>query len=60
MDRDKLTLEEIEALEERGWALDDAGLTADKAFDEFCEWNGLVRWGPKLRSVLAHYRAAST
>jgi hypothetical protein len=39
----------------------DAGeeeITAEAAFDEFCEWNGLVGWGPVLRDALYDLKQA--
>ena len=34
-------------------------MTADQAFDEYCLWNGLIGWGPKLRRVLDQLREQS-
>ena len=41
------------ALAERGHS-DDAILAMgpDEMFDEFCEWHGLIRWGPTLRTIM--------
>lgn len=33
-------------------------MTANEIFDEFCEWEGLVDWGPALRGILDRLRAA--
>jgi hypothetical protein len=27
-------------------------MTPDEAFDEYCEWQGLIRWGTHLRAVM--------
>lgn len=37
-----------EALVERGWDDQDI-ITKEKAFDEYCNWHGLINWGPTLR-----------
>lgn len=40
-------------LEDRGYdARQVAAMDAEKAFSEYCNWNGLVGWGPKLFSVM--------
>lgn len=45
------------ALVSRGWAETDE-IDTSKAFDEFCDWHGLIRWGPTLRDVLARIEAS--
>ena len=27
-------------------------MSAEEMFDEYCNWNGLIGWGPDLRSIL--------
>lgn len=41
-----------EDLNDRGWSDDEIKTTdPNKLFDEYCDWNGLGSWGPKLRRV---------
>ncbi len=44
--------EVYEALSNRGWEDRDC-ITKEKAFDEFCDWHGLVNWGRSLRLAWA-------
>lgn len=30
----------------------------NEAFDEYCEWNGLVNWGSQLREVMKQLKNA--
>lgn len=47
------------ALRDRGWTdYSIERMTAAKAFDEFCEWHGLVGWGPQLRSAMRNLERA--
>jgi|GEM_PF-6717987 len=39
-----------DALIERGWEGHEF-INKERAFDEFCEWHGLIDWGPRLRHV---------
>lgn len=36
----------------RFFVSDDQESTIAKAFDEYCNWNGLIGYGPRLRAVL--------
>ena len=50
----KLNEDILEAL--RGRGLSDSSIrqsSPEKIFDEYCDWHGLVYWGPRLRDVLA-------
>ena len=40
-----------DALIKRGWSGREQISTED-AFDEYCNWHGLISWGPTLRQVL--------
>lgn len=41
-----------EALNKRGWTNEEIStMTAAKMFDEYCNWHGLIHWGPILRTV---------
>jgi hypothetical protein len=31
-------------------------MSANEMFDEWCNWNGLIDWGPDLRHTLDHLR----
>lgn len=33
-------------------------MSAEEAFDEFCEWNAIIGWGPSLRSTLISLKSA--
>ena len=44
--------EVYDALVNRGWE-DGETITKEIAFDEFCNWHGLVNWGRSLRSAWA-------
>ena len=58
-DNQKLPDYIVSALRSRDWAdeeIDD--MSPDKAFDEFCEWHGLIGWGLTLRGTLNHLRRA--
>ena len=33
-------------------------MSPERAFTEFCEWNGLINWAATLRSALDSLRAA--
>lgn len=33
-----------------------SAMTADQMFDEYCNWHGLIKWGPTLRYVLDSLR----
>lgn len=35
-------------------------LTAEQAFDEYCDWHGLVNWGPALRSAMIELKKVET
>lgn len=49
----------LKDLRERGHSDDQIkNMNWDEAFDEYCEWNGLVRWGPELRQVMAQLKNA--
>jgi hypothetical protein len=32
----------------------------DQVFDEYCHWEGLIRWGSELRRVMANAKNAQT
>jgi hypothetical protein len=60
MDISKIPADILDDLRERGHT--DTSLTlmsADEAFDEFCEWHGLINWGPRLRYVMGALAVAS-
>jgi len=59
MDIDKLDRDVKEALVERGHSEKEISeMTPEEAFDEFCEWNGLIRWGHTLRRVMVNLKEA--
>lgn len=33
-----------------------ASMSANRAFDEWCDWRGFIDWGPQLRYALDHLR----
>jgi hypothetical protein len=35
-------------------------MSADEAFDEHCEWNSLIDWGPKLREIMVVLKNAES
>ena len=57
LDVDKIPADILADLRERGVG-NPADMTPDQAFDQWCEWNGLIAWGPRLRSVMEALRAA--
>jgi len=47
----------LQDLKSRGLSdADISELDAEQLFDEFCNWNGLMGWGPTLVGVLDHLR----
>lgn len=59
LDIEKLDDEVFNALQSRGWSLDAIQkMDPEKAFDEFCMWNGLIGCGQTLRRALDTTRAA--
>jgi len=49
----KLDKETYTTLIERGVSPSDIPqMSADDIFDEYCQWHGLINWGPRLRRVL--------
>ncbi|HEX7912509.1 MAG TPA: hypothetical protein VF534_31080 [Paraburkholderia sp.] len=55
-----ISAEVLDCLRKRGW--DDAqiaSMTPEKAFSEFCEWNGLLGYGDKLVRALDGLRNAA-
>lgn len=56
---DKLPPSILEALEGRGHLSEQIkNLSPEEAFDEYCNWKGLVFWGPRLRRVLETLKQA--
>lgn len=50
MNIEKMPRAVLEALHSRKFSDDEiAAMTADQAFDECCEWEGLIGWGQTLR-----------
>lgn len=50
----KLSHPLLDALRERGHSDERiAAMTAERMFDEYCNWHGLIEWGPNLRAALA-------
>lgn len=59
MNIEKITRDAIESLRARGHD-DDAisRMNHDEAFDEYCNWQGLIGWGPRLRGIYANLSEA--
>lgn len=52
--------EMIEALKNRGHSEEQiAKMSWQKKFDEFCEWEGLIGYGSRLRGIMAAAKKAS-
>lgn len=34
-------------------------MTVAQAFDAYCDWHGLLNWGPELRAVMEQLEAGS-
>jgi|AntDeeMinimDraft_5_1070356.scaffolds.fasta_scaffold10255_1 hypothetical protein len=50
-----------ESLKKRGHTEHDIyQMSADEAFDEHCEWNSLIDWGPKLREIMVVLKNAES
>lgn len=55
----KLNADTLKTLHKRGHTdAEIANMTADKIFDEYCMWHGLIWWGPKLRRVYENAKKA--
>ena len=51
----------ITALQKRGYTDEEiARMGPDQRFDEFCEWHGLLHWGPTLRAIMETARGDLT
>lgn len=49
----------IEALRNKGFSENRIeSMTWDEAFDQYCEWEGLIGWGPRLRRAMANLKNA--
>lgn len=35
-----------------------SAMTTEKLFDEYCNWHGLINWGPQLRGALSDLQKA--
>ena len=52
MDTNQLDDDIMEALEERGFDESDIKrMSTEEAFDEYCNWHGLIGWGYRLHRV---------
>lgn len=50
----------LDALVERGHTLEHIKqMPPEEAFDEYCNWHGLIHWGPRLRGVLDNLKEAA-
>lgn len=59
MELKKIPQNIIDDLKERGHSDKDIEqMSPERAFHEFCEWNGLVGWASTLRNTLDSLRAA--
>ena len=59
MNMDKLPSTYIERLVKRGYSFDKIKeMTASEAFDEMCNWEGLIDWGPELRGWMQALKEA--
>lgn len=55
----KVSLTVLTDLEERGHSFESINkMSATEAFDEWCNWNGLIHWGPKIRQVYEELKKA--
>jgi len=60
MDITKLQTSILIDLQSRGFELDEIEqITPEEAFDELCNWNGLLGWGPTLRGIMSNLQDAS-
>jgi len=60
MDNNKIHSDIKDCLRERGHTDQDIGaMSPDEAFDEYCEWNGLIKWGSDLRRVMKNLSEAN-
>ena len=51
----------MESLKERGHTEDEISkMSPEKAFDEYCNWHGLIGWGEPLRFVMANIQSANS
>lgn len=61
LDFDKIPERVIDDLSERGWSDSDIEkMSPEQAFSEFCNWNGLINWGPSLWGVVKDLEKAET
>lgn len=57
LNTDKMPQDLMDALTKRGWSQAQIeNMDAAKAFDEFCQWHGLLGWGPELRSAMETFK----
>lgn len=57
MDITKIMNATKDDLHQRGWTNEEIEkMSPEKAFQEFCEWHGLINWGETLISVLDNLR----
>jgi hypothetical protein len=60
MDVGKIPVYLLDDLKERGHSAEAiTRMTAEKAFDEYCEWHGLCGWGMNLRHAMEAFRKAT-
>lgn len=56
----KLNPDILQALYNRGHTdMEIASMSAERAFSEYCNWNGLPGWGSKLLEVMNNINEAS-
>lgn len=59
IDITKLEHAVLDNLHERGHTDEQIkNMNWDQVFDEYCEWEGLIQWGPELRRVMANAKNA--
>lgn len=60
MNPDKLSQDLLEALTERGYTEETIKtLSPEEAFEEYCNWNGLINWGTRLKNAMTNIEQAS-
>jgi hypothetical protein len=60
LDLQALPDELINDLKERGHSEEAiAQMTPEKAFEEYCNWNGLINWGDSLWKAVHEFKDAS-
>jgi hypothetical protein len=60
LDLSKIPAHALQDVRKRGYSDDDIrAMTAREFFSEYCNWNGLMRWGDTLFSVVEASQKAS-